>query len=284
VSDAHHRHPRLFALSDLHVDHGANLEALEALPPHPHDGLLLAGDVCDSVGMLDRALSILAPRWGRVVWAPGNHELWTVRRTGESDRGQARYERLVACCRAHGVSTPEDEYLEWPGARVAQAGVDRPVAIAPIFTLYDYSFAPDGLNPAQARAWAADDGILAADEALLHPEPFESREAWCAARVALTEPRLREKSRTHALVLVGHWPLRRDLVRLGRVPRYSPWCGTRLTETWHVRFGAAVVVSGHLHVRGTDVRDGVRFEEVSVGYPRDWDPTRGLASYLRRIL
>jgi hypothetical protein len=95
---------------------------------------------------------------------------------------------------------------------------------------------------------------------------------------------LLEQSRTHALVLVGHWPLRRDLVRLGRVPRYAPWCGTRLTEDWHVRFGAAVVVSGHLHARATDVRDGVRFEEVSVGYPRDWDATRGLASYLRRIL
>jgi hypothetical protein len=168
------------------------------------------------------------------------------------------------------VSRKAASIAPWPSRRSSRSTTtrSRPRASAP---------------PRRARG-PPKGGILAADEALLHPDPFESREAWCSARVALTEPRLLERARTHALVLVGHWPLRRDLVRLGRVPRYSPWCGTRLTEAWHTRFGAAVVVSGHLHVRATDVRDGVRFEEVSVGYPRDWDPTRGLASYLRRIL
>jgi 3',5'-cyclic AMP phosphodiesterase CpdA len=284
MSDAHHRAPRLFALSDLHVDHGTNWDALVRMPSHPHDGLILAGDVCDGVGMLERTLAHLAPRWARLFWVPGNHELWTVRRTGETDRGLARYERLVETCRRHGVLTPEDDYLEWPGARMALHGADRPIAIAPLFLLYDYSFGPEGASPAEARAWAAEGGILAADEALLHHEPFESREAWCAERLSRTEPRLAERSRTHHLVLVGHWPFRRDLVRLGRVARYAPWCGTTRTHDWHLRYDAVVVVSGHLHVRGTDVRDGVRFEEVSVGYPRDWDPSRGLASHLRRIL
>ncbi|MBN8616402.1 MAG: metallophosphoesterase [Deltaproteobacteria bacterium] len=279
-----HRAPRLFALSDLHVDHRDAFEALEALPAHPHDGLILAGDVGDSVASLERTLSLLAPRWARLFWVPGNHELWTVRRTGETDRGLARYENLLECCRAHGVLTPEDAYLEWPGARVARAGGDRPVAIAPTFTLYDYSFCPDGMTPSEARAWALADGIVASDEALLHPDPYPDRESWCAARLAATEPRLEERSRTHALVIVNHWPLRRDLVRIPRVPRYAPWCGTRRTEDWHIRFDAAVVVTGHLHVRATDVRDGVRFEEVSIGYPRDWDRSRGLERYLRRIL
>jgi 3',5'-cyclic AMP phosphodiesterase CpdA len=284
MSDAHHRAPRLFALSDLHVDHGANWRALAELPPHPHDGLVLAGDVADSVAGLERLLVHLVPRWGRLFWVPGNHELWTVPRTGEHDRGVARYERLVACCRAHGVLTPEDPYLEWPRARLALHGSDRPIAIALVFTLYDYSFGPEGLSPEAVRAWAAEGGILASDEALLHPDPYPSREAWCAARIEATEARLAERARTHHLVLVNHWPLRRDLVRLGRVPRYAPWCGTTRTEDWHRRFDAAVVVSGHLHVRATDVRDGVRFEEVSLGYPRDWDHARGAASYLRRIL
>ncbi len=284
MTDAHHRAPRLFALSDLHVDHGSNWQALKELPAHPHDGLVLAGDIADSVSALDATLALLTPRWGRLFWVPGNHELWTVTRTGELDRGLARYERLLACCRSHGVLTPEDDYLEWPSARVAQAGRDRPIAIAPVFVLYDYSFAPDGMTPEEARNWAAEDGILAADEALLHPDPHPTRQSWCNERIHLTEPRLAERARTHALVIINHWPLRRDLVRLGRVPRYAPWCGTRRTEDWHLRFDAAVVVSGHLHVRSTDVRDGVRFEEVSVGYPRDWDRSLGMAHLLRRIL
>jgi hypothetical protein len=54
------------------------------------------------------------------------------------------------------------------------------------------------------------------------------------------------------------------------MPRFSIWCGTRRTEDWHLRFNAAVVASGHLHIRSTSYRDGVRFEEVSLGYPRQW--------------
>jgi hypothetical protein len=30
--------------------------------------------------------------------------------------------------------------------------------------------------------------------------------------------------------------------------------------------------------------DGIRFEEVSLGYPRQWQPALGLAAYLRQIL
>ena len=267
----------LYAIGDIHLEHRSNLEALEALPPRPNDWLALVGDVSESVALLERGLDLALARFARVLWAPGNHELWTVPRTGERDRGEARYLRMVEACRARGVLTPEDPYVEWP-----EPG--PPLRLAPIFVLYDYSFSPDGMSPDEARAWASEQGIFATDEALLHPDPHPSREAWCRARVLATEARLAEASRTHRLVILGHWPLRRDVVRLGRVPRYSPWCGTRATEDWHTRYRAAVVVHGHLHVRATDMRDGVRFEEVSLGYPRDWDRSLGLAHYLRRVL
>jgi hypothetical protein len=44
------------------------------------------------------------------------------------------------------------------------------------------------------------------------------------------------------------------------------------------------VVYGHLHQRATHMRDGVRFEEVSLGYPPDWDQAQGLQGYLREVL
>jgi len=47
-------------------------------------------------------------------------------------------------------------------------------------------------------------------------------------------------------VLINHFPLREDLVRLRRIPRFSIWCGTKATQEWHTRFRAQVVVSGHL--------------------------------------
>ena len=69
-----------------------------------------------------------------------------------------------------------------------------------------------------------------------------------------------------------------------RIPRFSIWCGTRRSEDWHLRFRAAAVVYGHLHIPATHHRDGVRFEEVSLGYPRQWDAEKGPARYLREIL
>jgi 3',5'-cyclic AMP phosphodiesterase CpdA len=271
---------QLLALSDVHVEHQANREALLALRPHPDDWLILAGDVSDSRQGLAWTLDVLGPKFARLFWVPGNHELWSGAAEAESARGVLRYTQLVAECRRRGVSTPEDAYVDWPEL---QAG--RAVRIALLFLLYDYSFAPDGHTGHQrALAWAAEDGILAADERRLHPDPYPSRESWCAARLAETAPRLAEAAATHALVLVNHWPLRQDLVRLGRVPRYAPWCGTRATHDWHVRFGALACVHGHLHVRASDERDGVRFEEVSLGYPAHWDATRGIEPYLRRIL
>ena len=61
------------------------------------------------------------------------------------------------------------------------------------------------------------------------------------------------------------------------------WCGTRRTTDWHLRFNAKVVVSGHLHIRSTKYRDGVRFEEVSLGYPRQWRNKAAANGVVREI-
>jgi 3',5'-cyclic AMP phosphodiesterase CpdA len=265
---------RLFALSDLHVQHAGNRAAVEAIPAHPRDWLLVPGDIGESVEVVARTLGTLASRWERVFWTPGNHELWTAR---DGLRGRDKYDALVDAARAVGVRTPEDPYERFPGA-------DGPW-ICPLFLLYDYSFSPPGFTPEQAVAWAAEDGIRCADEQLLEPWPYPSRAAWCAARLAETERRLFTELPAGArTVLVAHWSLRIDLVRTYRIPRFLPWCGTLQTHDWHRRFGADVVVSGHLHMRATDWRDGTRFEEVSLGYPRHWDAAAGAAHYLREVL
>ena len=96
--------------------------------------------------------------------------------------------------------------------------------------------------------------------------------------------RLLKETRDLPTVLINHWPLREDLIHLPRIPRYTPWCGTRATHDWHRRYRASVVVTGHLHTRRTDWIDGVRFEEVSLGYPRHWRQELGIDIHLRTIL
>lgn len=265
---------RLLAISDLHVNHPVNAAAVDDLPPHPDDWLIAAGDVAEAIDLVVAALVRLRARFAKVIWVPGNHELWA---TDGGPRGVARYLELVRRLREVDVHTPEDGWLRWPGA-------GPPLAIVPLFLLYDYTFAPDEVGPTGAVDWAAEGGIRAGDELLLHPDPYPSRPAWCAARVQAAEAVLGTVPADHRTVLVNHWPLRRDLTRIPAVPRYVPWCGTRATEDWHLRHRADVVVTGHLHVRATDWRDGTRFEEVSLGYPRHWRRERGLQGYLREIL
>jgi 3',5'-cyclic AMP phosphodiesterase CpdA len=268
---------KLYALADLHLRYEVNRRALQALEPHPDDWLIVAGDVGETEEHLRFALSILNRRFARLLWVPGNHDLWTAPDPPDTPRGVAKYERLVQICREHGVLTPEDPFVVWPG--------EGPRCIlAPLFLLYDYTFRPDDVPVERAVQWAAEQNLLCSDEVLLHPDPYASRSAWCHARVREAEPRLAEAAAREPLVLINHFPLRQDLAVLPRIPRFSIWCGTRLTEDWHLRYRALAAVYGHLHIRATHYRDGVRFEEVSLGYPQNWDPGRGIEPYLRQIL
>ena len=264
---------KLYAVGDLHLGYRVNREALTTWRARPEDWLILAGDVGETLKHLELGLRAATERFAQVVWVPGNHELWS---RADGPRGVEKYDAAVSLCRRFGVATPEDPYVVWPG--------EPRCVIAPLFVLYDYSFRPDTVAVDDAVAWARETGVRSADERLLAADPYPTRAAWCRARVEQTEPRLAEAASRSPLVLVNHFPLRADLVRLPRIPRFSLWCGTRRTEMWHTRFRAKVVVTGHLHIRTTDWIDGVRFEEVSLGYPRHWRRERGIDGYLREIL
>jgi 3',5'-cyclic AMP phosphodiesterase CpdA len=275
---------KLLAISDLHLGHAANRAALRELGDYPDDWLILAGDVGERPEHLAFALDHLVPRFGQIFWTPGNHDLWTTPESPDSlsvvttapTRGEARYQELVSICRRRGVLTPEDPFAEWP---------DEPgTFIVPMFLLYDYTFRPAEVPPERAVAWARETGVVCSDEHLLDPSPWPSRIAWCHARCEATAARLEQLPSGARTVLVNHWPLRYDLARPPRIPRFSIWSGTALTEDWGRRFSARAAISGHLHLRTTLWRHGVRYDEVSLGYPRDWHADRGMAWYLREIL
>jgi 3',5'-cyclic AMP phosphodiesterase CpdA len=270
--------PKLLAVSDLHVAFPENREVVANLRPESAgDWLLVAGDVGEIMADIEWALRTLSERFAVVVWVPGNHELWTHRRDPVRLRGEARYRHLVELCRSLGVVTPEDPYPVWDGA-------GGPVTIAPLFLLYDYTFLPAGATKAAALAWAYEKGVVCADEVMLHPDPYPSREAWCRARLEATERRLEVLAPDRGTILVNHFPLVRDPTRVLRHPEFAQWCGTTATAGWHVRFGAAAVVYGHLHIPRTTWHEGVRFEEVSYGYPREWQLRGSAPGPPRQIL
>ena len=85
-------------------------------------------------------------------------------------------------------------------------------------------------------------------------------------------------------VLINHFPLLGELVRFPFIPRFRIWCGTERTRDWPRRYRASAVVYGHLHMRGTTRIDGIRFEEVSLGYPRQWRNGSPARTGVRQIL
>jgi hypothetical protein len=127
-----------------------------------------------------------------------------------------RWPALVNICRTLGVITSEDSYPVWQGP-------GGPARIAPLFLLYDYTFRVDGTHTKeQSLAYAYQTGIVCADEVLLHPDPFPSRQAWCRARVAETKRRLITCDPDVPLVLVNHWPLIREPTRVFAVSGVRP--------------------------------------------------------------
>jgi 3',5'-cyclic AMP phosphodiesterase CpdA len=257
--------PRLLALSDLHVAFPENRKIIEGLQPKSEgDWLLLAGDVGELTGDIEWVLRTLGARFATVIWTPGNHELWTHHEDPVQLRGDERYQYLVELCRSMGIFTPEDPYQVWEGPGGA-------VTIAPLFLLYDYSFRPDGaLTKEEGLARAYETGIVCSDERMLHPDPYPSREAWCWARIEATERRLDALDPEVPVIFMNHYPLVREPTKILRYPEFAQWCGTTRTRDWHTRFNTAAVVYGHLHVPRESWHDGVRFVEVSIGYPREW--------------
>ncbi len=277
--------PRLLATSDLHVNRPENEAIVDDLhPSDPGDWLIVAGDVGDRIEHLRTTMAVLGERFARVIWAPGNHELWTQSGEETDAVGPARYAHLVEVCRSLGVLTPEDEWPVWD----PDGAAGGPALVCPLFLLYDYSWRvrPDmvGLGDQAALEVAREAGVVCTDEFLMSSDPFPGPSAWCAERLERTRTRLAARPAGLPTVLINHWPLTALPLQVLRHPEFSLWCGSTATAGWHVEYDAAAVVYGHLHLPRTTWEDGVRFEEVSVGYPREWQRHGLVRGPLRRIL
>ena len=269
---------KLYAISDLHLTYKINRDALVDLPSHSQDWIIIAGDLGESEAYFHFAFSVLSKKFAKIIWTPGNHDLWTHPSDPKQLKGNAKYQSLVSICHEYGVLTPEDPYITW-------SGEGSSCLIVPIFILYDYTFKPDDVPCNEAIDWAKKAGIFCRDETYISPMPYRSLSDWCKARYEYTQRRLQAIPRRLPLVFINHFPLHPGpLARLTNIPQFSIWCGTIKTSDWHIKYPAKSVVYGHLHIRSSDVYDGVKFEEVSLGYPKHWDQSKNMEYYLREIL
>src|SRR5215831_14508430 len=78
---------RIFAVSDIHIDYDENARwvANLSISEYQDDLLILAGDVTDTRQLLDWCLCTLVKRFRKVLFVPGNHDLWVIREEPTKD-------------------------------------------------------------------------------------------------------------------------------------------------------------------------------------------------------
>ena len=214
-------------------------------------------------------------RFARVIWVPGNHELWSLPGEDGGLRGRDRYAALVELARSHDVLTPEDP---WPTLGRARRTRDDRAAASRFTTTASRRPGSVRRRPSPGLPRPISSPV---DEVLLHAGP-----------ICLTRP----TGAGHRVGAIGssastscHRACPRCWSTTGRCAR--TWCASRgsrasrpgaaraWTEALAPAFhGGHRLRHGHLHVRGRQWRHGIRFEEVSLGYPRQWEPARGIAA------
>ena len=117
---------RVFAISDLHVDYAANARWVESLSTSQYldDILIVAGDVSNSLQQLEWALKTIVARFKKVLFVPGNHDLWVV--NDDRTTSLAKFAQVCTLVEKIGVSM----------RRFCHNGL----SIVPLLGWYDYSF------------------------------------------------------------------------------------------------------------------------------------------------
>ncbi|CAK9046483.1 unnamed protein product [Durusdinium trenchii] len=252
---------RLVAWSDLHIDMGENMRHLEGMAGDQEAALIVAGDVCTNLDILEKALKLCQARFKVVFYVPGNHELWVVKEAAGSSRPQQtslqKFNEILALCARLGVFTHP-------------AFIAPGVAVCPLFSWYRGDF---------SGSFVHHKGF---DTSTYWPE-MESEDAhdpqvpWIAefflrlnqTRVAQASV-LQETGKLQTLWTFSHFLPRKELNLSGAHHVMMPGtCGDVQLER-QIRTAHAIGhVYGHSHVGQDRVYEGIRYLQQPMGYPSD---------------
>ena len=128
---------RVFAISDIHIDYQENEQWLLGLSSvdYLEDLLILAGDVTDDLQLLEQCFNDLSVKFQKVLFVPGNHELWVVR--DNISTSFEKYKKICELANNYDISM--------------QAYHTDSLSIVPLLGWYDFSFAEP--SPQLMEVW-----------------------------------------------------------------------------------------------------------------------------------
>lgn len=237
---------RVFALSDIHIDYEVNAQWIAGLSAADYrdDVLILAGDVSDKLRLLDWCLSTLARRFKKVLFVPGNHDLWVIRDAGTKTSLQ-KFKEVSAVVESSGASM--------------RPFTARGVSIIPLLGWYDYSF---GEPQGDLHSWWMD------YHACRWPDGFREKEI--AAHFAALNKHECDLGRH--VITFSHFLPRIDLMPDFIPPAKRllyPVLGSTQLENQLRTFNPDIHVYGHSHVNRNVKIGGVTYINNAFGYPEE---------------
>ena len=236
---------RVFALSDIHVDYDVNERWVEKLSrsEHSNDVLILAGDISHSITRLQRCLSGLVVRFKKVLFVPGNHDLWVTPEDSCRDSIE-KFEKLRKVAEQSGSSMTPYHH----GA----------LSIVPLFAWYDFSFGtPD----------------KELEDTWMDFRACQWPPLWNVADVTLHFLEMNKYERVsenETIISFSHF-----LPRIDVMPRFDgirwllPVLGTIGLERKVRELRSAIHVYGHSHLNRRVLLDGTHYVNNAYGYPHE---------------
>ncbi|WP_316187405.1 MULTISPECIES: metallophosphoesterase [unclassified Bradyrhizobium] len=238
---------RYFAVSDIHVDFDANADWVANLSSADYrdDVLILAGDVSDTLHQIDWCLRMLVQRFRKVLFVPGNHDLWVLR-DWRNQTSLQKFDKLAAVVEANGASM--------------RPFYGRGVSIVPLFGWYDYSF---GEPTDELRS------IWMDYYACRWPVGFQE----CEITAHFTSLNKQHLKAFHGKVITfSHFLPRIDLMPsfIPAAKRFLyPVLGAARLDGQLRLLNASIHVYGHSHVNRCVKLDGVCYINNAFGYPHE---------------
>lgn len=238
---------KVFAISDLHVDYAVNSRWVANLSTTQYrdDVFIIAGDVSDSLQLLEWTLKAMAARFKKVLYVPGNHELWVVR----DDRATTSLAKFADVCAV----------VEQSGASMRSFNDDG-LSIVPLLSWYDYSFGQpskelhDIWMDYRACRWPSHFNVC---DVAAHFEKLND-----------TTPEVGSES----VITFSHFLPRIDLMP-DYIPKEKrilyPVLGTARLDRQIRKLKPKIHVYGHSHVNRRVHIDGVTYVNNAFGYPRE---------------
>jgi len=236
---------RIFALSDVHCDFQMNSDWIRNLSVQDFrdDVLILAGDISDSMHVLARSLEEFIRRFHRVLFVPGNHEMWTIRDGS----------RFTSIEKFHAVRRIADE----SGALTVPYHRHK-ISIVPLFGWYDYSF---GKPSDQLLDIWSDYHNCKWDQGF-------TDQAVTDYFVGLNKPHMDIVN--DEIITFSHFLPRIDIMPTYIPERYQllyPVLGSRQIDRQIRQLGARLHVYGHSHLNRRVDKSGVTYINNAFGYP-----------------